>query len=126
MVVRDYRELRVYQSAFEGAVQIHEISKRFPPEERYGLTSQIRRSSQSVCANIAEAWRKRRYPAHFVSKLSDPDQESAETIVWLDLCKAFGYITDAEHTELADRYDHICSQLTLMMDEPEKWCPKPK
>lgn len=126
MVVRDYRKLRVYQSAFEGAVIIHEISKRFPPKERYALTSQIRRSSQAVCANIAEAWRKRRYPAHFVSKLSDSDQESAETIVWLDFCKAFGYISDTEHTQLTDRYDHICSQLTLMMGEPEKWCPKSK
>jgi len=126
MAVKDYRELRVYQSAFEGAVRIYELSKKFPREERFGLTDQIRRSSQSVCANIAEAWRKRRYPGHFVSKLSDSDQESAETTVWLDFCKTFGFITETEWAELVDRYDHICSQLTLMMDEPEKWCPAAK
>ena len=70
---------------------------------------------------MAEAWRKRRYPTHFVSKLSDADAESAETIVWLDFCQDFGYITETEHSELTDHYDHICSELTLMMADPEKW-----
>lgn len=87
MPAKDYHELRVYQLAFETALCIFEISKKFPPEERYSLTDQIRRSSRSVCSNIAEAWRKRRYPASFVSKLSDSDSESAETGVWLDLAK---------------------------------------
>lgn len=122
MLAKDYRELRVYRLAFDSALRIQQLSKKFPSEERFGLTDQIRRSSRSVCTNIAEAWRKRRYPDHFVSKLSDSDSESAETIVWLDFCKAFGYVTEQEHTELADHYDHICSQLTLMMEEPEKWC----
>jgi four helix bundle protein len=121
MLAKDYRELRVYKLAFESALRIQELSKNFPPEERYSLTDQIRRSSRSICTNIAEAWRKRRYPNHWVSKLSDSDSESAETIVWLDFCQAFGYLTEKEYAVLVDNYDHICSQLTLMMDEPEKW-----
>ena len=123
MPAKDYRELRVYQLAFETALRIFEVSKKFPPGERCSLTDQIRRSSRSVCSNIAEAWRKRRYPAGFVSKLSDSDAESAETSVWLDFCKAFGYIAEQERAELADHYDHICSQLAIMMAEPDKWCP---
>ena len=123
MPAKDYRELRVYQLAFETALRVFEMSKRFPPDERYSLTDQIRRSSRAICSNIAEAWRKRRYPASFVSKLSDSDSESAETIVWLDFCKAFGFITEQERAELTDHYDHICSQLAIMMAEPEKWCP---
>ncbi len=83
-LVKHFKELRVYQHAFAAATRIYRLSKRWPAEERYSLTDQIRRSSRSVCANIAEAWRKRRYPAHFVSKLSDSDSEAAETQVWLD------------------------------------------
>ena len=123
MSAKDYRELRVYQLAFETALRVFEISKKFPPDERYSVTDQVRRSSRAVCSNIAEAWRKRRYPASFVSKLSDSDSESAETAVWLDFCKAFGYIAEQERAELTDHYDHICSQLAIMMAEPEKWCP---
>ncbi len=124
MAVKDYRELRVYQLAFESAVRIYELSQSFPIEERYSLTDQVRRSSRSVCANIAEAWRKRRYPRNFVSKLSDADAEAAETLVWLDFALRFGYISDEAHEELSDHYDHICSQLALMMAEPEKWKPR--
>ena len=122
--VKDFRELRVYQSAFETAVEIYELSKKFPAEERYSLTDQIRRSSRSVCTNIAEAWRKRRYPNHFVSKLSDADSEAAETLVWLDFALRFGYIAQAKHDELYERYNHICGQLTIMMREPDKWTPR--
>lgn len=82
--IRHFRELEVYQLAMEAALRIFEISKSFPVEERYSLTDQIRRSSRSVCANIAEAWRKRRYPNAFVSKLSDAEAEAAETQVWLE------------------------------------------
>lgn len=78
----------------------------------------------SVCANIAEAWRKRRYPNNFVSKLSDADAEAAETLVWLDFALHFGYIPAELHKEMSDRYDHICSQLSLMMSDPQKWTPK--
>ena len=80
-IIKDYRELRVYQLAFESAMQIFELTRAFPREETYSLTDQIRRSSRSVCANIVEAWRKRRYPASFISKLSDADTEAAETLV---------------------------------------------
>jgi four helix bundle protein len=124
MTVKDFRELRVYQLAFESAMKIFEVSKRFPREERYSLTDQIRRSSRSICPNIAEAWRKRRYPASFVSKLSDADAEAAETQVWLDYALHCGYLNQEVHAELYDRYEHICRQLVKMMQEPEVWCGK--
>jgi len=121
MGVKDFHELRVYQLAFECAVRIYEITERFPSVERYSLTDQVRRSSRSVCANIAEAWRTRRYANHFVSNLSDADGEAAETGVWLDFALRFGYISPDIHREFSDHYDHICSQLTIMMSEPERW-----
>lgn len=121
---KSHRDLRVYPLAFESAAKIHELTKSFPAEEKYSLTDQIRRSSRSVCANIAEAWRRRRYPKHFVSKLTDSDTEATETIVWLDFALHFKYITPALHKELEDHYDHINSQLTIMMAEPNKWTPR--
>jgi four helix bundle protein len=124
MPAGSHRELHVYQLAFESAARIHQITKAFPLEERFSLTDQIRRSSRSVCANIAEAWRRRRYPKNFVSKLSDADAEATETLVWLDFALHFGYIAAETHKEFVDRYDHICSQLALMMAEPGKWIPK--
>ena len=124
MLAKDYRELDVYRLALSSALQIHGLSKSFPAEERYSLTDQLRRCSRSVCANIAEAWRKRRYPNHFVSKLSDADAEAAEAQVWLDFAMHFGYLSSDLHDELTDHYDHICSQLTNMMAQPEQWVPK--
>jgi len=124
MSAKDHHELRVYQLAFQSAIQIHQLTKSFPSEERYSLTDQIRRSSRSICANIAEAWRKRCYPKNFVSKLSDADSEAAETLVWLDFALHFGYLSRPIHDELVDHYDHICRQVALMMAEPEKWMPK--
>ncbi len=121
-LAKDFKELDVYQNAFESSLQIFHLSKRFPAEERYSLTDQIRRSSRSVCANVAEAWRKRRYPAAFVSKLSDADAEAAETIVWLDQALQCEYLENSDHSNLADSYDHICAQLSKMMSSPEKWC----
>ena len=123
-VASSHRELRVYQLAFKSATAIHDVTKKFPGEEKYSLTDQIRRSSRSVCANIAEAWRRRKYPKNFVSKLTDSDTEATETIVWLDFALHFGYMTSEVHKELADYYDHICSQLTIMMSEPGKWTPR--
>jgi four helix bundle protein len=122
--VQNYTELRVYQLAFEAAMRIYELSKPWPPEEKYSLTDQIRRSSRSVCGNIAEAWRKRRYPAHFVSKLSDADTEAAETEVWLDFAMRCNYIEEADHRQLRDNYDHICRMLCKMMTTPERWCKR--
>ncbi len=121
-MVREFRELSVYRRAFESAFRIFEHTKHFPSEERYSLTDQIRRSSRSVCANIAEAWRKRRYPAAFVSKLSDATAEAAETEVWLDMALRCGYLSADTHRELTDSYDHICAQLTKMMADSARWC----
>jgi four helix bundle protein len=122
MSVADYKELRVYRSAFEAAVRIYELSRRFPAEEKYSLTDQVRRSSRAVCANIAEAWRKRRYEAAFISKLSDAGAEAAETEVWLDFALRFRFVRAEDHAELTDTYDHVCRQLSLMMSNASSWC----
>src|ERR1044071_9467478 len=98
--IRSYKELRVYQSAIDAAMRIFEITKGFPREERYSMVDQMRRASRSVCSNIGEAWRKRRYPAHFSSKLSDSEGEAEETRVWLDLALRCKYISDNEAAEL--------------------------
>jgi four helix bundle protein len=103
-------------------MEIFEITKGFPPEERYSLTDQIRRSSRSVCQSIGESWRKRRYPKHFVSKISDAETEAEETRVWLEFCLHCGYISKEQFADLDDRYDHIISQLVLMANNPDKWC----
>jgi four helix bundle protein len=120
--VSEYRELRVYRNAFEAASLVFQLTRQFPVEERFSLTDQIRRSSRSVGANIVEAWRKRRYPSAFVSKLSDADGEAAETQYWLTIAHDCGYV-DAETSQmLADRYDHICAQLARMMANADHWC----
>jgi four helix bundle protein len=121
-LVRHFKELRVYQQGFAAAGRIYELSKGWPKEERYSLTDQIRRSSRSVCANVAETWRKRRYLAHFVSKLSDSDSEAAETQVWLDFALNCGYIDQATHTELYGIYENIAGGLVNMMANPDTWC----
>lgn len=120
--VADYKDLRVYRLAFESAMRIFELSRAWPAEERFALTDQIRRSSRSVCANLAEAWRKRRYEAAFAHKLSDSEAEAAETEVHLDFALACGYLSQADHAELRDRYDHICRQLTRMVQNAASWC----
>jgi four helix bundle protein len=123
-VVQNYSTLKVYKLAFASAMRIYKLSKKWPPEEKFSFTDQIRRSSRSVCGNIAEAWRKRRYPAHFVSKLSDADTEAAETEVWLDFAFRCGYLEKTDYTELRDNYDHICRMLTKMMANADSWCIK--
>ena len=119
--IRSYRELRVYQNAFELAMEIFEITKSFPAEEKYSMVDQMRRSSRSVCANIAEAWRKRRYQAHFVSKLSDSETEAEETRVWLEFSLRCKYISETKFQDLDSRYDLVIGQLVKMISEPEKW-----
>ncbi len=119
--IRSYRELEVYQMAVEGAIRVFELTKRFPPEERFALVDQIRRSSRSVCANIAEAWRKRRYEAAFVSKLSDAEAEAAETQVWAELAFRFGYLDKQTFTEIDDHYNRLIGKLVRMMDNPKSW-----
>ncbi|MFN8805371.1 MAG: four helix bundle protein [Bacteroidota bacterium] len=93
MAAKTFRDLTVYKKAFALAMEVFKISKKFPPEEKYSLTDQVRRSSRSVCATVGEAYRKRQYPAHFVSKSSDADMENTETRVWLDFALAADYIT---------------------------------
>ncbi len=122
--VQDYTELTVYKLAFKSAMRIYELSKKWPTRKKYSLIDQVLRSSRSVCGNIAEAWRKRCYQAHFVSKLSDADTESAETEVWLDFALKCKYLGKDEYTELHDNYDHICRMLAKMMANPEKWLLK--
>ncbi len=121
-LVRHFKDLRVYKQAFSAATHIYKLSKHWPKEERYALTDQIRRSSRSVCANIAEAWRKRRYPAHFVSKLSDSDSEAAETQVWLDFALDCGYINQQDHDDLYAIYENVAGGLVKMMASPNAWC----
>lgn len=119
--IATHKDLRVYQLAFVKAMEIHTISKLFPIEEKYSLTDQIRRSSRSVCANLAEAFRKRRYPKNFVSKLSDCEAEAAETQVWLDFALACDYIAIKDYEKLYKEYDMILGMLVKMIVEPEKW-----
>lgn len=126
MVIQDYKELKVYQLAFQAAMRIFTLSHNWPPQEKFALTDQIRRSSRSVCGNIAEAWRKRRYSAHFVSKLSDADAETAETEVWLNFALECGYLPQNEYAILQDQYNHIGGMLTRMMNNPEQWCKQTK
>lgn len=116
-----HKELKVYQLSFEAAMQIFEISKSFPSEEKYSLTDQIRRSSRSVSGNIAEAWRKRRYEKSFVAKLSDSEGEAAETQVWLDYSLSCNYIQKATHNELYEKYNHILGMLVNMIINPHQW-----
>ena len=121
--IRTHRDLDVFQLAFKTSMEIFELSKKFPKEETYSLTDQIRRSSRSVCANLAEAWRKRRYEAAFVHKLSDSEAEAAETQVWLDFCLACGYITEAVYKTLYQQYDFILGKLVNMIRQSDQWQP---
>lgn len=109
--------------AYRLAMEIFRLSKNFPPEERYSLTDQVRRSSRSVAVNIAEAYRKRQYPKSFVSKLSDSDGEATETQVWLDFAKDSGYITGENHQRLTDDYKEVGRMLGSMILHPEKFAP---
>lgn len=125
-VIRRHQDLQVYQLAFEAAMQIFELSKRFPVEERYSLTDQMRRSSRSVCANLAEAWRKRRYEAAFISKLSDSEAEAAETQTWIDFAIRCGHLNAQTGKELHQTYDQILGKLVNLISNANKWCfPKP-
>jgi len=121
MKIRSHKELDVYVLSFEIAMKLFVISKRFPKEETYSLTDQIRRSSRSVCANLAEAFRKRRYQKAFVSKLSDSESEAAETQTWLDFSLSCEYITELEYNALNETYDKILGKLVNMSLHPENW-----
>lgn len=121
----DFKELIVYKKAFQLAMEIYQLSKKIPSEEKYSLTDQIRRSSRSVCANIAEAYRKRLYVRNFVSKLTDSDAENSETIVWLDFAMECGYLEKETHSKLILETEEIGRLLNYMMLNPEKFgCKK--
>lgn len=119
--VRHFRDLEVYQNAFNAGLNVYELSKHFPHEEKYSLIDQIRRSSRSVCANLAEAWRKRRYEAAFIAKLSDAEVEAAETQVHLEFAFRHRDISRDAFLTSDDAYEKICAQIIRMIDEPEKW-----
>jgi four helix bundle protein len=121
MANKGYKDLIVYQKAFSLAMKIFKITKKFPKEERYSLTDQIRRSSRSVVACIAESYRKRAYEAYFVSKLSDADMENSETQVWLDFCLACEYIDNNEKDEMDKISEEVGKMLNSMMSSPQKF-----
>jgi four helix bundle protein len=119
--ITSYRDLHVYQNAIEAAMEIFELTKGFPPEERYSMVDQMRRSSRSVCANIAEAWRKRRYRAAFIAKLSDAESEACETQVWIEFAVRCRYLDAFRAERLTDRYEQIMGQIVKMIGESDKW-----
>ena len=121
MEIRKHTDLKVFQVSFEAGMKIFKLSKGFPKEEKYSLTDQIRRSSRSVSSNIAEAWRKRKYPKSFISKLSDSEGEAAETQVWLDYALKCEYMDQENRNQLYDQYEHIIAMLINMSTKPEQW-----
>ncbi len=120
--INSARDLEVYKLAFDCAMKIFFLSKKFPADERYSLTDQMRRSSRSVCSNLAEAWRKRRYKAVFINKLSDAMQEGSETQTWLDFCLACKYMNDETFTKLDSEYEKILAMLNSMEMKADKFC----
>ena len=120
--IKSVRDLEVYKLAFAAAMEIFQLSKSFPPEERYSLTDQIRRASRSVCSNLAEAWRKRMYRAVFVNKLTDAMQEASETQTWLDFCIACQYMDKATFSDLDGKYEQILGMLNSMEMKADKFC----
>lgn len=117
----DFRELTGYKKAFEISMEVFHLSKSFPAEEKYSLTDQIRRSSRSVCANFAEAYRKRRYVNHFISKLTDCDAENSETNVWLEFALKCNYITEEQYISLIQKNNEVGKIINFMINNPEKF-----
>jgi len=116
-----HEDLDVYQLAFDAAMKLYGLSKKFPVEERYSLTDQVRRSSRSVCANLAEAWRKRRYKAAFIAKLNDCEAEAAETQVWIKFSVKSGYLGKHSGREIYETYNQILGSLVKMINTPGNW-----
>ena len=121
MKIRTHKELRVWQDAMDAAMRIFELTKRFPPEEKYSLVDQVRRSSRSVAANLAEAWRRRRYEASFINKLNTSEAEATETQTWIEFARRCGYLPPEVCTELDGWYDRIIGQLVVMMRDARNW-----
>jgi len=121
MYNQGFKELMAYVKAFQLANDIYDVSSQFPKEEKYSLTDQIRRSSRSVCANLAEAYRKRDYPKHFFMKLTDCQGENSETLVWLDFALQYNYISAEKYSPLIELNNEVGKLLTYMMNNPEKF-----
>ena len=122
--IRSHKDGKSYQKAFSAARKIFQLSKNFPKEEKYALTDQIRRSSRSVCANLAEAWRKRRYQAAFIAKLNDSEGEAAETQTWLDFAVQCGYMDAQTGEELSSVYEEILAILGQIINNSQPWLLK--
>ncbi len=120
-VIKSHRDLLVYQKSFSAAGEVFQASRSFPREEMYSLTDQVRRSSRSVSANLAEAWRKRRYEKHFLSTLNIAEAEAAETQTWIDFAVHHEYLTSEIGTALNERYEEVLRMLVAMITHPEKW-----
>jgi four helix bundle protein len=120
--IRTVRDLKVYRKAFDSAMEIFELTKKFPKEEKYSLTDQIRRASRSVCSNLSEGWRKRRYKAVFLNKLTDSGQEAAETQTWLEFSLCCKYIDEETFQRLDDDYEHIFAMLNAMENKVDTFC----
>jgi four helix bundle protein len=118
MIINSAKELKVYKTAYELSMEIFELSKTWPPEERYALTDQIRRSSRAVCSNLREVWAKRRYEAHFISKLTDSDGENSETDTWLDFAKDCGYLEREHFAPLKEKCESVGKMLGSMLKNP--------
>lgn len=119
--IRSHKELRVYQNAIEATMNIFHLTKTFPKEERYSMVDQARRSSRSVCSNLAEAWRKRRYKAAFIAKLNDAEGEACETQVWAEIAYRCGYIDELTAKSIESAYHKIMAQLVRMIESPDNW-----
>lgn len=119
--IESYKDLRVFQNAMDAAMRIFELTKDFPPEEKYSMVDQMRRSSRSVCTNIGEAWRKRRYRAAFIAKLNDSESEACETQVWVEFARRCEYLEDETCQELDATYDEIMGQIVRMVIDADKW-----
>ena len=124
--IKSYRDLWVYSNAMEAAMKIFEVTKSFPPEERYSLTDQMRRASRSVCSNIGEAWRKRTNQAEFNARLNDSESLACASQVWIEFARKCGYVDDEVCNDLDSAYDKILGQLFKMVKESDKWTFKPK
>jgi four helix bundle protein len=122
--IKHFRDLDVYQGAMALVMRVFELTKHFPSEERYALTDQVRRSSRSVCANLAEAWRKRRYQAAFISKLNDAEGEAAESQVHIEIAFRHSYLDERLFEELDDAYDKVIGQIVKMIDQADRWVIK--
>ena len=119
---KSFRDLDVYRRALELMVDINAFCNTLPAKERFVLSDQMRRASRSVCSNIAEAWRKRRYKAAFISKLSDAETEAGEMQCWLDVALKLAYMPKEQYKQFDERYEHLIAQIVTMLNNPDQWC----